>query len=839
MASNRFARTGKYLILGLCIALFILVQAQIAPIAAQTDSLQQARVLTQQGKTQRDQGRPEAAIQSWQKAERLYHQLRSPVGVAGSLINQSLALVDKGQLPNACSALLKSLKLDLDAAWLCGSVLNPPPKQPMQVLKQVLERPAGPSPVTLLGLQELGNVLRLLGELEESELVLRKALTFSQQTSQSSDVVRLSLGDTEQTFYTQLRDRYSTINNLASQQETLNQLQRKALASLECYRHVIDSQASAATKLQARLNSLGLLLDAQHWSAQVRAGEPRVEQFQAQVKREITPLLEQVLQTSAAFTQLPPAQSAYARLTFALHLAQFSRQQYQAEATQFALQALQTAQALKNQQLESYSLGQLAQLTTSPQQAQTYLEQALHLAESVPEIAYQWQHKLGQLHQQRGQIQQALQKYQDAIDNLAQVRGNLSSINPDLQFSFRDQVEPVYREYIQLLLENPNTDLEKVIQANERLQLAELENFLQCGRLELASLDEVQASTSEPPAVVHVISTGERFEVIVRSPNRSVHRYSPDAAQFRTAINNLVALVQDPDFQNTDIKTIQSVSQPLYQLMLAPAREKGYIPATGTLVFDLDGSLQNLPMSLLYDGQDYLIRHYDLSVALGSHLQQPQRLKRDEMRTLIAGLSQSSPSFSAPNAPPNLAALPQVMEEVADIGQHVKAEKLLNEDFTIERLQAKLKRKDFPIVHLTTHGQFSSDPNKTVILDWDQVINVDQLKGLLKGTRALESNSLELLVLSACETAKGDKRSALGLAGVAVQAGARSTVASLWQVNTNSTAQLMGEFYKHLSTGTKTAAIRQAQLALLDHPEDSEWSHPYYWSSFILVGGWL
>jgi len=757
--------------------------------------------------------------------------------VAGSLINQSLALVDKGQLPNACSALLKSLKLDLDVAWLCGSVLNPPPKQPMQVLKQVLERPAGPSPVTLLGLQELGNVLRLLGELEESELVLRKAL--SQQTSQNSGEILLSLGNTEQTFYIQLRARYSTINNPALQEDTLNQLQRKALASLTFYRQVIDSQASLATKLQAHLNALELLLDAQHWSAQVQAGEPRVEQFQAQVNREITPLLEQVLQNPAAFTQLPPAQSVYARLTFAMHLAQFPKQQYQAEATRFAVQALQTAQALKNQQLESYSLGQLAQLTASPQQAQTYLEQALHLAESVPEIAYQWQHKLGRLYQQSRQTQQALQKYQDAIDNLAQVQGNLSSINPNLQFSFRDQVEPVYREYIQLLLETPNADLEKVIQANERLQLAELENFLQCGRLELASLDEVQASASEPPAVVHVISAEERFEVIVRSPNRSLHRYSPDAAQFRAAIDNLVALVQDPDFQNTDLKIIQTVSQPLYQLMLAPAKEKGYIPATGTLVFVLDGSLQNLPMSLLYDGQNYLIRHYDLAVALASHLQQPRPLKRDEMQTLIAGLSQSSPSFSASNAPSNLAPLPQVMEEVADIGLAVKADKLLNEDFTIDKLQAKLNRKDFPIVHLTTHGQFSSEPNKTVILDWNQAINVTQLKGLLTGTTALESNSLELLVLSACETAKGDKRSALGLAGVAVQSGARSTVASLWQVNTTSTAQLMGDFYKHLKTGTKAAAIRHAQLALLDHPEDPDWSHPYHWSSFILVGGWL
>jgi CHAT domain-containing protein len=94
-----------------------------------------------------------------------------------------------------------------------------------------------------------------------------------------------------------------------------------------------------------------------------------------------------------------------------------------------------------------------------------------------------------------------------------------------------------------------------------------------------------------------------------------------------------------------------------------------------------------------------------------------------------------------------------------------------------------------------------------------------------------------LLVLSACQTAKGDKRSALGIAGVAVQAGARSTLASLWLVEAKSTAQLMGEFYQGLSHGmSKAEALRQAQLNLLSQPK---FQHPYFWSPFVLVGSWL
>jgi CHAT domain-containing protein len=92
--------------------------------------------------------------------------------------------------------------------------------------------------------------------------------------------------------------------------------------------------------------------------------------------------------------------------------------------------------------------------------------------------------------------------------------------------------------------------------------------------------------------------------------------------------------------------------------------------------------------------------------------------------------------------------------------------------------------------------------------------------------------------LSACQTASGDKRAALGLAGVAVRAGARSTIASLWYVSDRATAQLMTEFYRQLSDRpqSKAQALRGAQQALL---QNEEFSTPYFWSAFVLVGNWL
>jgi CHAT domain-containing protein len=142
------------------------------------------------------------------------------------------------------------------------------------------------------------------------------------------------------------------------------------------------------------------------------------------------------------------------------------------------------------------------------------------------------------------------------------------------------------------------------------------------------------------------------------------------------------------------------------------------------------------------------------------------------------------------------------------------------------------------VVHLATHGQFSSKAEDTFILTWDDRINIKQLNNVLKTRDLTESSIIELLVLSACQTAVGDKRAALGLAGMAVRAGARSTLASLWSVNDAATASFMIKFYQNLADNkvTKAEAVRRAQLSLLQNPD---YSHPYFWAPFILVGNWL
>jgi CHAT domain-containing protein len=139
---------------------------------------------------------------------------------------------------------------------------------------------------------------------------------------------------------------------------------------------------------------------------------------------------------------------------------------------------------------------------------------------------------------------------------------------------------------------------------------------------------------------------------------------------------------------------------------------------------------------------------------------------------------------------------------------------------------------------LATHGQFGSNPDETFVLAWDTPIKVREFQNLLRSRERGDSNPVELLVLSACQTAAGDKQAALGLAGMAVRSGARSTLATLWAVKDESTALLMTEFYRELTQAqiNKAEALRQAQLTLV---QSSQFQHPFYWAPFVLVGNWL
>jgi CHAT domain-containing protein len=196
----------------------------------------------------------------------------------------------------------------------------------------------------------------------------------------------------------------------------------------------------------------------------------------------------------------------------------------------------------------------------------------------------------------------------------------------------------------------------------------------------------------------------------------------------------------------------------------------------------------------------------------------------------VGGLTESVQGFPQ---------LPNVEAEIEAIKQQVSSDVLLDETFARNTFRDRLNELPFPIVHLATHGQFGEDLDSTFLLTHDDKINANELSAWLKFSEASRDAPIELLILSACETATGDDRAVLGLAGIAVRSGARSTLATLWQVDDAGTALFMSDFYQRLAntSQTKAKSLQQAQLRLLQR--EDELQDPYYWAPFVLIGNWL
>jgi CHAT domain-containing protein len=179
--------------------------------------------------------------------------------------------------------------------------------------------------------------------------------------------------------------------------------------------------------------------------------------------------------------------------------------------------------------------------------------------------------------------------------------------------------------------------------------------------------------------------------------------------------------------------------------------------------------------------------------------------------------------------------LPRVADEINSVvAEYPGQPPLRDESFRIEAIRAGLSAPEFSAVHLATHGEFSADHRQSYVLTYDNRLTLDHLQDAL-GRRG--DSPLDLLVLSACRTAAGDDRAALGLAGVAVQSGARTALASLWYVSDEASAALMAGFYKRLKDGHegKAESLREAQRALL---RDPRYRHPGFWASYLLIGNW-
>jgi CHAT domain-containing protein len=238
--------------------------------------------------------------------------------------------------------------------------------------------------------------------------------------------------------------------------------------------------------------------------------------------------------------------------------------------------------------------------------------------------------------------------------------------------------------------------------------------------------------------------------------------------------------------------------------------------------------LRLLPWAALHNGQQFLIETYALAITPSLRLTEPRPLPQDKVDVLAAGVTGAREGFPA---------LPYVVEELRNIQERYGGMVLLDQEFSPEQLEKTLRQGIFSIVHIASHAQFAAEASESFLLTGQDRLTMERLSQMV-GRLRFRDRPIELLTLSACESARGDDRAALGLAGVAIQAGARSALATLWLVADDATAVLMSAFYQHLREAgmSRARALQHAQRALLRHPQYSE---PFFWAPFLLINNWL
>ena len=300
--------------------------------------------------------------------------------------------------------------------------------------------------------------------------------------------------------------------------------------------------------------------------------------------------------------------------------------------------------------------------------------------------------------------------------------------------------------------------------------------------------------------------------------------------------------------RSLDDKDHLKPAQQLYQWLIGPLEAELKANKIESLIFAMDQGLRSLPLAALHDQKNYLIENYSVSLVPSLSLTYSRFTNVQSLRLLAMGASQFSDKQD----------LPWVKVELETIIDNKlwKGDYFINESFTLENLKAQRKKRKFGIIHLATHAEFKpGNPENSYIQMWDRKLGLDEVENLFS------EPLVELLVLSACQTALGNREAELGFAGSAFQAGVDSTLATLWSVNDQGAMGLTTEFYRQLKkTPSKTEALRQAQLAMirgnvriendylyssgnkialsseLSEFRQQKFTHPYFWAAFLLVG---
>jgi CHAT domain-containing protein len=718
----------------------------------------------------------------------------------------------------------------------------------------------------------LGNAHRLQGEYDRAIRDFARSLDIAQGTDNQTYIA-------------------SSLNGLANTYASLGQRNQRRVqfasvagdrkAAQKFQQDAVDNDNQAIQYFEKSLNLARIQSDK---ASELRSLLGLVRLYHRQ-RRETTALVNTTLQQSLlVLEQLPDSRDkAYAAIQLA-HLLPLDAMERDGADTNLATQcpesdlsaksigllnlAIAIAQRLHDREVQSFAngrLGQIYECRQDYQQAINLTQQAL-LTTTSNETFYLWVWQAGRLLKAQGRVAEAIDFYEKSVDSLHHIRSDLALQQRDFQFDFRDNVEPIYRELIELYLKQTEPlnqegqmqrNLESVLKTVDELRLAELQNYLgnDCA---LAPVEQSVTLVAKNTAVLSSIVLKDRLAIVLSLPDgdesvKSRLTWVPVQSQeLRNIINDLrLNLEKRSDLENT----YRTRAQQVYDWFIRPFAADLEREKIETLVFIQDGILRSIPMAALWDGKQFLVEKYALATAPALTLTESTPSNSQQVRILAFGLSESA-TVETDTGPAFFEPLSQVPSELKSVTAILPGSKgLLNQDFTPARLQHELEKNAYPVIHLATHGKFGIDAEETFLVTGNKVeenrqasraierfnekLTMNELYQAINNIRDRDSR-IELLTLTACETAVGSDREALGLAGISIQAGAKSAVASLWTVDDAATVQLIAKFYQSWRGGvSKAKALQVAQIVWIEAHRQGLYNHPGYWAPFILVGNWL
>lgn len=538
------------------------------------------------------------------------------------------------------------------------------------------------------------------------------------------------------------------------------------------------------------------------------------------------------------------------------------------------------------------ALAQLYEDRGRKNDALTLAQQAAADAHTLPpgtasDLLISIEGRLGRLYTALDKDALALAAYQRAVNQIEAVRQDIPVEYEDGRSSFRHTLEPIYLGLVDLLLQeadrqpmdNRATYLRRAIDTVELIKQSELQDYL--GDRCIVEAVKGGSTTAIPAgtALLYPIIFHDRIELLLETET-GILRHS---TRVSGNIVRQTALWFANDLRNGTTGYLLRAQQ-LYDWLLRPFENTVGEQMINTLVVVPDSSLRLIAMGALHDGHRFAIEKLAISSVTGLSMTNTTLPPKQGLGFLIAGVSEPGPvidklsqatvdqilspdtatqparglartrsmrslrSLSSGPIPEGdkvkrsaalreALALPGVKLEIEAIGRIMPSTRMLNDAFTIDDFRRNAESGAYRIVHIASHGIFGGSADSSYILAYDDVLTMDGLQSLLKSDH-FRKNPIELLTLSACETAEGDDRSPLGLSGASMKARAKSVLGTLWPVEDNAARRVMENFYGGLTTArlSKTEALRRAQIELL-HMD--EFAHPFFWAPFLIIGNWL